>query len=140
MGDKRMIDFFSEMGRDKLILLLNKMDAIETTSSNSRQNLTQNNIEKTIQSKARTVIQIVSLYKGGSNNDLRELKNIRDNIIAHRNIKSQPNSIEAIEIVRRIYTHTSAIVENLIDVLGCERWEIQKIEDLYRSQLLEWKL
>jgi hypothetical protein len=71
---------------------------------------------------------------------LEALKNIRDNVIAHRNIRFQPDSSGVIEIVKRIYDHTSLIIENLIDVLGCEKWEIHKIEDLFRRKLAELKL
>jgi hypothetical protein len=138
MGDKRMIDFLSEKGRKELSVLLKGIDAIEIPSSASKRASMQKNIED-IKVKAQKVNEIVGLYEGSKRDELEALKNIRDNVIAHRNIRSQPDSSDVIEIVRRIYTHTSSIIGNLIDVLGCEKWEIHKIEDLYRRQLPELK-
>lgn len=138
MADKRIIDFLSQKGTKELKFLLEGINTFEIDSSNLADTSQQNSAEY-VREKAKKIKEIVDLYAGEKKHELDKLKHIRNNIIAHRNIRFQENPDNVIKIIDDIYKHTSSIIDNLIDVLGCEKWDIRKIEDLYRRQSFNLK-
>lgn len=140
MRDRRIIEFLSAKGEKEFSSLLDGMDDRITSQLASKRPSVQKDSVRNIEDKALRINEIIERYGKNKRADLKNFRDVRDNLIAHRNIRFQSESIEMIKETEKIYADTSSIIENLISILGCETWEIRKVEDVYRKQLPDLKL
>jgi len=133
LEDKRIVGALANNRSIGMEAILDSINVKGLADLASRKSCILKNCGEDNASIAEKICARVSKYENEEKQNMETLKTIRDKLIAHREIKFEPETNNTINIVRSIYADTSFVIESLVDVLGCERWEINKVESLYRK-------
>lgn len=140
LGDKRIIKACSKMRIESCRTeILDRFDE-PLRSLINKQAPVEGNIENEVRSVSDTIRGKVEEYaeNGDKRGIIERLRDIRDNLIAHRNINFQAG-VADIPAFKQIYSDTAFIVEKLIGVMGYEIWEVKKAENAYEKEALNIK-
>lgn len=128
LSDKRIVTAVSKRNSDEYTRMCERMNSPLREHLATYAEKTRIEREESIAIDIKSISNIVNKYAQGDSEIVSKFRDIRDKLIAHRELGYTPNSHQSIESFYQIYSDTAQIVEKLTSILGCEDWRRDRME------------